>query len=147
MSEILIDINPNPLTISLEDNSDNHNIITLTNKTNKYIIFKTFINLKSILIAKPSTSFINPNSTNSIEVTCINKNLPLEEYNKIKLLIIAYKNNENVESAEAAKEIFFKKKDSKEERQDIIVNINVGNRVDNQEIFTNLKNDFTNKIN
>ena len=52
-----------------------------------------------------------------------------------------------MESAEAAKEIFFKKKDSKEERQDIIVNINVGNRVDNQEIFTNLKNDFTKKIN
>ena len=145
MSEILIDINPNPLTISLEDNSDNHNIITLSNKTNNYIIFKTFINLKSILIAKPSTSFINPNSTNSIEVTCINKNLPLEEYNKIKLLIIAYKNNENVESAEAAKEIFFKKKDSKEERQDIIVTINVENKGDNDEMFINLRSDLVKK--
>ena len=148
MSVNLIDVNPNPLSISLVENTDNHNIITLSNKTNSYIIFKTFINLKSILIAKPSTYFINPNSTNSIEISCIKKDLLLQEYKNIKLLILAYKNNEKVESEEEAKEFFFKKKESEEEKQDVIVTINLenleneGNLNLNEEKFINLKSDL-----
>ena len=151
MSVNLIDVNPNPLSISLAENTDNHNIITLSNKTNSYIIFKTFINLKSILIAKPSTYFINPNSTNSIEISCIKKDLLLQEYKNIKLLILAYKNNEKVESEEEAKEFFFKKKESGEEKQDVIVTINLENSENlenvenlnlNEEKFINLKSDL-----
>jgi hypothetical protein len=124
MSSELAEVFPNPLSFSLTDNNKKISL-TLKNITNEYILYKFLINTRGVLLAKPPTSFIPPSKSISIDVHLINNNLPLEEYLKTKLLIMFIQSDEEIKTVEQAKKKFQILKNEENEKQELIVNIDI----------------------
>ena len=130
MSNIFAEVSPNPLPIEISNNNTEKKkpILILKNITKKYLLYKFLINTKSVLLAKNPTAFIKPSQSLSIEINILNNNLPLEEYNKTKLLIMFVKSDEEIRSIDQAKKMFKKiKKENSEETeiQEVLVNLNI----------------------
>ena len=142
MSNIFAEISPNPLTIEISRNNIENKKTTLIMKniTNKNIIYKFLINTRGVLLAKPPTSFIRPNQSISIDINILNNNLPIEDYNKTKLLLMFIKCNEEIKTIEQAKKKFqeLKNENNEEiEKQETIVNLNIIDKVDEKITYIN----------
>jgi hypothetical protein len=59
--------------------------VTLTNITDKFVIYKVYINQNSIYSVNPSTSFIPPRGTVTVFIKRLNKVISYYIYNNIKL--------------------------------------------------------------
>ena len=126
MKKNFVKIEPNPLSLIISKdnvNKNNYNI-SIQNLTEKYLIFGLFINLKGILSAKPSTSYILPKQNTSVDINIINNNLSLDEYKKMKIIVIIIPYNEGINSIEQAKNLFQNLKMKKIEKQEILINLN-----------------------
>jgi hypothetical protein len=126
MKKNFVKIEPNPLSLIISKdnvNKNNYNI-SIQNSTEKYLIFGLFINLKGILSAKPSISYILPKQNTSVEINIINNNLSLDEYKKMKIIVIIIPYNEEINSIEQAKNLFQNLKMKKIEKQEILINLN-----------------------
>lgn len=120
---ILVDEFPNPLTLSRESENDYFNgIITLTNKTSNYVIFKVYFSSKSIFSASPSMHFIQPLSSITITVKYLEKTL-VKGGKPIKMLIAVHQMEKVINSKEEVKELFKQKKEGKTVNQEITVQI------------------------
>ena len=142
MSNIFAEVSPNPLTIEISRNKTENKKTTLIMKniTNKHIIYKFLINTRGVLLAKPPTSFIRPNQSISIDINILNNNLPIEDYNKTKLLLMFIKCNEEIKTIEQAKKKFqeLKNENNEEiEKQETIVNLNIIDKVDEKITYIN----------
>ena len=127
MSNEYADVSPNPLPITLSRDSKEKitTSLTLKNNSNNYLLYKFLINTRGILQAKPSTSFIPPSKTISVDVNLLNNNLPLEDYNNTKLLIMFIKSNEEIQNIDHAKKMFNSLKNEEIEKQEILVKLNI----------------------
>ena len=126
MKKNFVKIEPNPLSLIISKdnvNKNNYNI-SIQNLTEKYLIFGLFINLKGILSAKPSISYILPKQNTSVDINIINNNLSLDEYKKMKIIVIIIPYNEGINSIEQAKNLFQNLKMKKIEKQEILINLN-----------------------
>ena len=126
MKKNFVKIEPNPLSLIISKdnvNKNNYNI-SIQNLTEKYLIFGLFINLKGILSAKPSISYILPKQNTSVDINIINNNLSLDEYKKMKIIVIIIPYNEEINSIEQAKNLFQNLKMKKIEKQEILINLN-----------------------
>ena len=126
MSNELAEVFPNPLSFCLTDNNKKISL-TLRNLTNEYILYKFMINTRGVLLAKPPTSFIPPSQSISIDVHLINSDLPLEDYLKTKLLIMFIQSDEEIQSIDQAKKKFQLLKNEENEKQEILVNLDIIN--------------------
>ena len=126
MSSELAEVFPNPLSFCLTDNNKKISL-TLRNLTNEYILYKFMINTRGVLLAKPPTSFIPPSQSISIDVHLINSDLPLEDYLKTKLLIMFIQSDEEIQSIDQAKKKFQILKNEENEKQEILVNLDIIN--------------------
>lgn len=137
----LIDEFPNPLILSRESESDYFNgIITLTNKTNNYVIFKIYFSTKSIFCASPSMHFIHPFSSITITVKYLEKTF--EKSNKpIKMLIAVHQMEKVINLKEEVKEIFNQKKEDKTASQEITVIIQISTTLRTIEQTLSAQND------
>ena len=126
MKKNFVKIEPNPLSLIIsKDNGNKNNYnISIQNLTEKYLIFGLFINLKGILSAKPSISYILPKQNTSVDINIINNNLSLDEYKKMKIIVIIIPYNEGINSIEQAKNLFQNLKMKKIEKQEILINLN-----------------------
>ena len=126
MKKNFVKIEPNPLSLIIsKDNGNKNNYnISIQNLTEKYLIFGLFINLKGILSAKPSISYILPKQNTSVDINIINNNLSLDEYKKMKIIVIIIPYNEEINSIEQAKNLFQNLKMKKIEKQEILINLN-----------------------
>ena len=125
MKKNFVKIEPNPLSLIISKdnvNKNNYNI-SIQNLTEKYLIFGLFINLKGILSAKPSISYILPKQNTSVDINIINNNLSLDEYKKMKIIVIIIPYNEEINSIEQAKNLFQNLKMKKIEKQEILINL------------------------
>ena len=119
-------IEPNPLSIKISRDNENKipKVITIQNLTNKFLIFKLFINNKGILLAKPSTSYILPSQNISVEINVYQNNLSLDEYKKTKILITFIPCDEEIKSVEQAKNLFLILKKNGVEKQETFLDLN-----------------------
>ena len=142
MSNIFAEVSPNPLTIEIcrNDIEKKTNTLIMKNITNDYIVYKFLINTRGVLLAKPPTSFIKPNQSISIDINILNHDLPIEDYNKTKLLLMFIKCNEEIKTIEQAKKKFqeLKNENNEEiEKQETLVNLNVIDKVDEKITYIN----------
>ena len=142
MSNIFAEVSPNPLTIEIcrNDIEKKTSTLIMKNITNDYIVYKFLINTRGVLLAKPPTSFIKPNQSISIDINILNHDLPIEDYNKTKLLLMFIKWNEEIKTIEQAKKKFqeLKNENNEEiEKQEILVNLNVIDKVDEKITYIN----------
>jgi hypothetical protein len=64
-----VDVFPNKILLSKpNENNFFEAKLTLTNLTNKFVVFKVYINKSTIYSANPSTSFISPKETTIVNV-------------------------------------------------------------------------------
>ena len=127
-----IELFSNPLELKKNNDNDNfyQSILTITNKSNHYIIFKIYINQKSSLYnVNPSTSFLKPNNQINIQVRKYDKE-EKDENTKDKFLIRFFAVNRVVESNEDAKFMIKNKSYNEEDKYDEIINIII-NKGDN----------------
>ena len=142
MSNIFAEVSPNPLTIEIcrNDIEKKTSTLIMKNITNDYIVYKFLINTRGVLLAKPPTSFIKPNQSISIDINILNHDLPIEDYNKTKLLLMFIKCNEEIKTIEQAKKKFqeLKNENNEEiEKQETLVNLNVIDKVDEKITYIN----------
>ena len=142
MSNLFVEVSPNPLTIEISRNNVENikSILTMKNITNKYILYKFLINTRGVLLAKPPTSFIKPNQSISIDINVLNNNLPIEDYNKTKLLLMFIKCNEEIKSIEQAKIKYqeLKNENNEEiEKQETLINLNIIDKLDEKITYIN----------
>ena len=142
MSNIFAEVSPNPLTIEIcrNEKEKKTNTLIMKNITNDYILYKFLINTRGVLLAKPPTSFIKPNQSISIDINILNHDLPIEDYNKTKLLLMFIKCNEEIKTIEQAKKKFqeLKNENNEEiEKQETLVNLNVIDKVDEKITYIN----------
>ena len=142
MSNIFAEVSPNPLTIEIcrNDIEKKTSTLIMKNITNDYIVYKFLINTRGVLLAKPPTSFIKPNQSISIDINILNHDLPIEDYNKTKLLLMFIKCNEEIKTIEQAKKKFqeLKNENNEEiEKQETIVNLNIIDKVDEKITYIN----------
>lgn len=142
MSNIFAEVSPNPLTIEIcrNEKEKKTNTLIMKNITNDYIVYKFLINTRGVLLAKPPTSFIKPNQSISIDINILNHDLPIEDYNKTKLLLMFIKCNEEIKTIEQAKKKFqeLKNENNEEiEKQETLVNLNVIDKVDEKITYIN----------
>ena len=142
MSNIFAEVSPNPLTIEIcrNDIEKKTSTLIMKNITNDYIVYKFLINTRGVLFAKPPTSFIKPNQSISIDINILNHDLPIEDYNKTKLLLMFIKCNEEIKTIEQAKKKFqeLKNENNEEiEKQETLVNLNVIDKVDEKITYIN----------
>ena len=142
MSNELAEVYPNPLSFILSET--NQLSLTLKNITNKYILYKFMINTRGVLLAKPPTSFIPPSQSVSINVYLINNNLPLDDYNKTKILIMFIECNEEIKSIDEAKKKYQILKKEENEKQEILVNLKIINKDDEGQNEENEKITYVN---
>ena len=126
MKKNFVKIEPNPLSliISKDNNNRNNYNISIQNLTEKNLIFGLFINLKGIILAKPSTSYILPNQRTSVDINLIKNNLSLDEYKKTKILITFIPYDEEIKSVEQAKNLFLVLKKNGVEKQETFLDLN-----------------------
>ena len=142
MSNIFAEVSPNPLTIEIcrNDIEKKTSTLIMKNITNDYIVYKFLINTRGVLLAKPPTSFIKPNQSISIDINILNHDLPIEDYNKTKLLLMFIKCNEEIKTIEQAKKKFqeLKNENNEEiEKKENLVNLNVIDKVDEKITYIN----------
>ena len=142
MSNIFAEVSPNPLTIEIcrNEKEKKTNTLIMKNITNDYIVYKFLINTRGVLLAKPPNSFIKPNQSISIDINILNHDLPIEDYNKTKLLLMFIKCNEEIKTIEQAKKKFqeLKNENNEEiEKQETLVNLNVIDKVDEKITYIN----------
>ena len=134
MSNLFVEVSPNPLNINISQyNNDKTSTLILKNITNKYIIFKFLINTRGVLIAKPPTSFMKPFETVIISVNVVNYNLPMEEYNRTKLLIMFIESNEEIKTIDQAKKLYNILKNEEIEKQEALIKLNIIKENENKE--------------
>ena len=134
MSNLFVEVSPNPLNINISQyNNDKTSTLILKNITNKYIIFKFLINTRGVLIAKPPTSFMKPFETVIISVNVVNYNLPMEEYNRTKLLIMFIESNEEIKTIDQAKKLYNILKNEEIEKQEALIKLNIIKESENKE--------------
>ena len=142
-------IEPNPLSIKISRDNENKipKVITIQNLTNKFLIFKLLINNKGILLAKPSTSYILPSQNISVEINVYQNNLSLDEYKKLKIIVIIIPYNEEINSIEEAKNLFRILKMKQKDKQEILINLNfsIEEIIDTDISNTNTYNDNINE--
>jgi hypothetical protein len=126
-----IELFSNPLELRKNNNNDYYESnLSITNKSNHYIIFKIYINQKSSLYnVNPSTSFLKPNNQINIQVRKYDKE-EKDENTKDKFLIRFFAVNRVVESNEDAKFMIKNKSYNEEDKYDEIINIII-NKGDN----------------
>ena len=149
MKKNFVKIEPNPLSliISKDNNNRNNYNISIQNLTEKNLIFGLFINLKGIILAKPSTSYILPNQRTSVDINLIKNNLSLDEYKKLKIIVIIIPYNEEINSIEEAKNLFRILKMKQKDKQEILINLNfsIEEIIDTDISNTNTYNDNINE--
>ena len=149
MKKNFVKIEPNPLSliISKDNNNRNNYNISIQNLTEKNLIFGLFINLKGIILAKPSTSYILPNQRTSVDINLIKNNLSLDEYKKLKIIVIIIPYNEEINSIEEAKNLFRILKIKQKDKQEILINLNfsIEEIIDTDISNTNTYNDNINE--
>ncbi len=135
-----IELFSNPLELRKNNNNDYYESnLSITNKSNHYIIFKIYVNQKqSNYNVNPSTSFLKPNSQLNVQVR---KNITenIEENTKDKFLIRFFAINTTIESIEEAKLMIKNKNYNEEDKYEEVVNIII-NKDDYQ--FNNLNIDI-----
>ena len=124
-----IELFSNPLELK-KNNYNNYyqSILSITNNSNHYIIFKIYINQKktSLYNVNPSTSFLKPNNQININVRKLEQEEEDENENensKDKFLIRFFAVNRVVESNEEAKLMIKNKSYNEEDKYEEIVNI------------------------
>ena len=150
-------IEPNPLSLKISRENENKtpNVISIQNLTNKYLIFKLLINNKGIFLAKPSTSFIPPSQTISVEINVYKNNLSLDEYKRTKILMTFIPCDEEIKSVEQAKNLFLVFKKNGVEKQETfldldfimeeIINTDIVDGGDNNKNENNINTIYNNK--
>jgi hypothetical protein len=69
-----IDVFPNKILLSkLNDQNFHEARVTLTNLTTKFVVFKVYINKKTIYSATPSTGYIGPKECIMVNLKRLNK--------------------------------------------------------------------------
>ncbi len=71
--------------------------INLTNLTNKYVIFKVYINKHTLYSANPASTFIPPKENISITVKRLENAADVEPTSKDKLFILAFPVNQAIQ--------------------------------------------------
>ena len=142
MSNELAEVYPNTLSFMLSET--NQLSLTLKNNTDKFLLYKFLINTRGVLLAKPPTSFIPPSQSVSVDVYLINNNLPIDEYNKTKILIMFIECNEEIKSIDEAKKKFQLLKNEENEKQEILVNLKIINKDDEGQNEENEKITYVN---
>ena len=135
-----IELFSNPLELRKNNNNDYYESnLSITNKSNHYIIFKIYVNQKqSNYNVNPSTSFLKQKSQLNVQ---IRKNITenIEENTKDKFLIRFFAVNTIIESIEEAKLMIKNKNYNEEDKYEEVVNIII-NKDDYQ--FNNLNQDI-----
>lgn len=130
-----VKIFPNPLIITREHENDYfQSYLTIKNETNNFLIFKIFLNQKSMsYTVKPVLSFLKPFTQSNILFKKVTNNI--ETNLKDKCLIRVYHINKAIDSNEEAKEFIdnknYNEKDVKEEK---IYILSEGNNSDNNDL-------------
>jgi hypothetical protein len=74
MSQNYLDVHPNKIILSRAFNQSFYESkITLTNTTNRYIVFKVYINKSTQYSSNPSTGFIKPSDNIIITIKRVEK--------------------------------------------------------------------------
>ena len=123
-----IELFSNPIELRKHnDNNYYQSILSITNKSNNFIIFKIYINQKSSSYnVHPSTSFLKPNSQTNVNIRKYIKEEENENIND-KFLIRFYSVNKAVESNDEAKSMIKNKNYNEEDKYEEVVNIIINN--------------------
>jgi hypothetical protein len=74
MDNKYVDVFPEKIKLSKTFDQDYYEArITLTNLTNNYVVFKVYINKNTIYSANPSSSYIKPKESTTINVKRLEK--------------------------------------------------------------------------
>lgn len=128
MSNKIAEISQNNIQISLSENEEDPSPIKISikNITNSFIIFKAFINKKSLLLVKPSFYFIPPLKTYEISIKPLETDPSKYEEDPLKLLLL-FVSSSPIDSIDQAKKIFQEKRQDKSQKQELILDININN--------------------
>ena len=139
-----IELFSNPLELRKNNDKDYfQSYLSITNKSNNYIIFKIYINKKSSSYnVYPSTSFLKPKSQTNVIIRKYNKKQQNENISDI-FLIRFYSVNKVVESNDEAKLMIKNKNYNEDDKYEEVVNIII-NYEDKNEL--GLNNNFNQEI-
>lgn len=136
MSAKIVSINPETIELNLpSSNSDSESDscfnLSLENLSDSFVIYKAFINKKSLILVKPSFSFIPPLQTISLSIKPLETDPSLYQADPLKLLLIFLPSPSTINSIEQAKQIFQQKKEDQNQRQESIIDIKINSIFDN----------------
>ena len=113
---------PTPLVITKQKNSNYfESKLNLSNLTNEYVIFKLYINQRSLYSAKPSTSFIKPKETAHVLIKRFAKDDNQSSAGKDRFLLYFYTINKIINDNEEAKEAFKSKIYNESSKQESMI--------------------------
>ena len=113
---------PIPLVITKQKNSNYfESKLNLSNLTNEYVIFKLYINQRSLYSAKPSTSFIKPKETAHVLIKRFAKDDNQSSAGKDRFLLYFYTINKIINDNEEAKEAFKSKIYNESSKQESMI--------------------------
>lgn len=129
--ENILEEYPNPLIVQkLSDSTYQDSSIYLTNKINKYVIYKVYMNLNPPLYSiKPSTGFIKPKESVTLTVKRFYKPTNTKTNTRDKCLIVYNPVDKVITSKEEAKEMFKNKLVNEEDKKEIMVYFEVDNEI------------------
>lgn len=131
--EKILEEYPNPLIIQkISDLAYQDSSIYLTNKINKYVIYKVYMNLNHPLYTiKPSTGFIKPKESIAITVKRFYRQTNPTTNSRDKCLILYNPVDKVINSNEEAKEMFKNKLIDEKKNREIMVYFQVDNEIKN----------------
>ena len=140
MDNKYVDVFPDKIKLSKIFEQDYYEArITLTNLTNSYVVFKVYINKNTIYSANPSSSYIKPRESTTINVKRLEKVKLLylnnkEAQNEVKqasdkFLIIAVPTNSVINSISEAKAIMTESTMKSKSNQEIFLFVEYDNKL------------------
>ncbi len=120
----LASVFPDPLVMT-QSNNANHceSLLSISNLTNEYLIFKIYNNQHSLYSAKPSTSFVPPKGNVKVKIKRYKKEGNNELNGKDKFLLIFYTINKVIDDNEEAREAFSSKIYNNNSKQETLISI------------------------